>query len=76
MTDKPIYAEGGYIGPQPPGMQRYQLSAGCVLMSHASYKALGKDMIEKLFPGQQVELVISADEVRELGTKFLDELNE
>lgn len=74
MTDKPIYAQGGYIPAPPPGMQAFQLSRGCVLMSLASYRALGPDMIEKLFADQDVDLVMTADEVRELGAEGVEKL--
>jgi hypothetical protein len=68
------YAQGGYI-PQPPeGMVPIQLTRGCVLMSLASYRALGLDMREKLFPDSDVEVMLSAAEVCEMGLQGLEQL--
>lgn len=75
-TDKPSYAQGGYIGPQPPGSDnvRLVLAPNHVMMSYASYQALDPEMREKMFKGKLVELVYSAAEVKALGTEYLEKL--
>lgn len=75
--DKKQYAEGGLIGPPPGGDSvPIMLSRGCVYMSYASYKALGPGAAKTLFPNSDIEVVFTADEVRELGTKALEALQQ
>lgn len=72
----PRYAQGGYIPTPPEGRDTVpiMLSRGHTLMTYASYKALGPDMIKKLFPDSDVELILTADEARELGSAALAKL--
>lgn len=79
MTDSPKYAQGGFIaafdgsrGDSVP----FLLSRGHTLMSYASYKALGPEGIRALFPNADIEVVFSADEVREFGGAALEKLQE
>lgn len=74
--DKKQYASGGYVGPPPVGGDSVpiMLTRGCVYMSYASYKALGPGAAKALFRNSDIEVVLSADEARELGTKALEAL--
>lgn len=75
MTDdkKSQYAEGGYI---PGGSAPILINRGHTLMSYASYKALGPRGLKELFPNTDIELVFTADDVREMGVKVLEKLQQ
>lgn len=73
---RPRYAEGGYIGPRPPtDSVPFLLSPGFLLTS-AQYRKLGPATIEALWPDCKVEIVYSADEVREHGQRVLERMRD
>lgn len=71
------YHKGGYVeynegGLLPPGIS--PLFRGCVVMSLASYQALTPGARKELFPNTDVEVVLTAAEVRKLGPQALEQL--
>lgn len=73
-VSKHEYAQGGYIPSSSGQGVPFIIEPGHTLMSLASYRALKPDMREKLFGTGMVELVLTADEVRELGREGLAKL--
>lgn len=67
------FAQGGYIGPSMAykDSMPIQLFRGCVYMTATQYNNLGPDTIAALYPNSDVEIIYTADEVRELGVKIL-----
>lgn len=61
-------SSGGYTGGWiSPGLTPIRLAPGHTLISYRSYKALTPAMREEMFKDCDVELLLSPDDVRELG---------
>lgn len=70
---KPQYAQGGYI---PGGAVAIPLSRGLVLLTRQQLAALGGyEAAHRLYPDSDIEVIITAAEVREMGKDLLDRLN-